>query len=161
MDRDVLLEHFGTLKTSLSFDLDFMDPSTASWESTRRCSEPTLDFETYAELSRPMRLEEGVDLAHRQGNPLFGFFPGEHAHFGFRREHRALHGDGVRVSRGIVRQDQNRGLATTHEVPCHGEDEVGVGLEHPGHEFVDRRHRDLGPLGSECRTPGLPEYAWV
>src|SRR2546426_8000381 len=64
-------------------------------------------------LSRPMRLEEGMDLAHRQGNPLFGFFPREHAHFGFRREHRALHSDGVRVGRDIVRQDQNRGLATT------------------------------------------------
>src|SRR5271155_5802951 len=33
-------------------------------------------------LSRPMRLEEGMDLAHRQGNPLFGLFPGEDAHFG-------------------------------------------------------------------------------
>src|SRR5438128_12629095 len=53
-------------------------------------------------LARPMRLEEGMDLAHRQGNPLFGFFPGEHAHFGFRRDHRALHGDGVRMARGIV-----------------------------------------------------------
>jgi hypothetical protein len=41
-------------------------------------------------LSRPMRLEEGMDLAHRQGNPLFGLFPGEDAHFGVRREHRAL-----------------------------------------------------------------------
>ena len=61
----------------------------------------------------------------------------------------------------IVRQNQNRGLATTDEIPCHGEDEVGVGLEHPGHEFVGRRHRDLGPLGSQCRTPGLPEYAWI
>jgi hypothetical protein len=73
-------------------------------------------------LGRPMRLEEGMDVAHRQGNPLFGFFPGEHAHFGVRREHRALHGDGVRVGRGIVRQHQNRGLAPTHEIPCHRED---------------------------------------
>jgi len=27
-------------------------------------------------LSRPMRVEEGMDLAHRQGNPLFGSFQG-------------------------------------------------------------------------------------
>src|SRR5580700_9056446 len=46
-------------------------------------------------LHRPMRLEEGMDVAHGQGNPLLRFFPGEHAHFGLRREHRALHGDGV------------------------------------------------------------------
>ena len=64
-------------------------------------------------------------LAHRQGNPLFGFFPGEHAHFGFRREHHALHGNGVRMGRNIVRQDQYRGLATAHEIACHGEHEVG------------------------------------
>src|SRR6266516_6613930 len=31
-------------------------------------------------LSRPMRLEEGMNLAHRQGNSLLGFFPGEDAH---------------------------------------------------------------------------------
>jgi hypothetical protein len=49
---------------------------------------------------RLMRLEEGMDLAHRQGNPLFGLFPGEDAHFGFRREHRALHGDGVKGAPG-------------------------------------------------------------
>jgi len=46
------------------------------------------------QLSRQMRLEEGMDLAHRQGNPLFGLFPGEDAHFGFRREHRAFHSGG-------------------------------------------------------------------
>src|SRR4029077_8999469 len=74
-------------------------------------------------LSRPMRLEEGMDLAHRQRNPLFGLFPGEDAHFGFRREHRALHGDGVWMSRDLVRQDQDRVLATTHEIAGHGEDE--------------------------------------
>src|SRR5438045_460774 len=54
-------------------------------------------------LSRPMRLEEGMNLAHRQGNPLFGLFPGEDADFRVRREHRAFHGDGVRMSRDIVR----------------------------------------------------------
>ena len=76
-----------------------------------------------------MRPEEGPYLAHRQGNRIRGLLPREHAHLGLRCKHRALHGDGVRVGRGIVRQDQNRGLATTHEIPCHGEDEVGVGLE--------------------------------
>jgi hypothetical protein len=56
-------------------------------------------------LSRPVRFEEGMDLAHSQGNPLFGLLPRVDAHLGFRREHRALHGDGVRVRRNIVRQD--------------------------------------------------------
>ena len=45
-------------------------------------------------LSRSMRLEEGMNLAHRQGNSFLGLFPGEYAHFRFRREHRALHRDG-------------------------------------------------------------------
>src|ERR1700688_2737636 len=48
-------------------------------------------------LSSLMRLEKGMDLSHGQRNPLFRLFPGEDAHFGFRREHHALHGDGVRV----------------------------------------------------------------
>ena len=73
-----------------------------------------------------MRPEEGTYLAHRQGNPLLGLLPREHAHFGLRREHRGLHGDGVRMRRDIVRQDQDGRLALTHEIACHGEDEVGV-----------------------------------
>src|SRR5215831_20726438 len=77
--------------------------------------------------SRPMRPQEGPYLAHCQGNPLLGLFPGEHAHFGLRREHRGLHGDGVWVGRDIVRQDQYRRLAIAHEIARHGEDEVGVG----------------------------------
>src|SRR5438445_5886467 len=54
-----------------------------------------------------MRLEEGMNLAHRQGDSLLGFFPREHAHFGLWREHRALHGDGVWVRGDLVRQDQD------------------------------------------------------
>jgi hypothetical protein len=44
-----------------------------------------------------MRLEEGMNLAHRQGNSLLGFFPGEHAHLGLWREHRVLHGPACRA----------------------------------------------------------------
>ena len=58
-----------------------------------------------------MRPEEGTYLAHRQGNPLLGLFPREHAHFGLRREHRGLHGDGVWMRGDIVGQDQYRRLA--------------------------------------------------
>ena len=75
-----------------------------------------------------------MNLAHRQGNSFLGFFPGEDAHLGFWREHRALHGDGVWVRRDVVRQDQDRVLTTTDEIVCHGEDEIGVGFEHLGHE---------------------------
>ena len=63
-----------------------------------------------------MRPEEGTYLAHRQGNPLLGLLPREHAYFGLRREHRGLHGDSVRMRRNIVRQDQYRRLAPAHEV---------------------------------------------
>jgi hypothetical protein len=55
--------------------------------------------------------EEGTYLAHRQGNPLLGLLPREHAHFGVWREHRGLHGDGVRMRRDIIRQDQYGRLA--------------------------------------------------
>ena len=50
------------------------------------------------------------------------------------------------VGGDVVRQDQDRVLATTHEIACHGEDEVGVRFEHLGHKLVGRLHRDLGPL---------------
>src|SRR6202049_664561 len=73
-----------------------------------------------------MRPEEGSYLAHRQGNPLLGLLPREHAHFGLWREHRCLHGDGVRMCRDIIRQDQYGRLAIAHEIACHGEDEVGL-----------------------------------
>jgi hypothetical protein len=76
-----------------------------------------------------MRLEERMNLAHRQGDSLLGFFPREHAHFGLGREHRALDGDGVGVRGDFVRQDQDWVLATPHEIACHGEDEIGVGFD--------------------------------
>ena len=103
-----------------------------------------------------MRPEERADLAHRQGNPLLGLLPRKHAHFGLRREHRGLHGDGVRMRRDIVRQDQHGRLAVAHEIARHGEDEVGIGAVHLGQEFVDHLHRDLGPaLGGQRRAPAL------
>src|SRR5207249_150890 len=100
-----------------------------------------------------MRPKEGTYLAHGQGNPLLGLLPREHAHFALRREHRALHGDRVWMRRDVVWQDQYGRLATAHEITRHGEDEVGVGAEHLGHEFLDHRHRDLGPTLDQFRTP--------
>src|SRR5437773_2559046 len=52
-----------------------------------------------------MRPEEGMYLAYREGTPLLGFLPREHAHFGLRRKHRGLHGDGVRMRCDIARTD--------------------------------------------------------
>src|SRR5215831_5424026 len=112
-------------------------------------------------LCRPMRFEEGMNLAHRQGNSFLGFFPGEDAHLGLWREHRALHGDGVWVRGNLVRENQDRVLATMDEIACHGEDEVRVGFEHPGHKLVGGLQCDLGPLRNQRRTPALPECARV
>ena len=39
-------------------------------------------------------------------------------------------------ARDIVRQNQDRVLATPHEIARHGEDEVRIGLEHFGYEIV-------------------------
>src|SRR5882672_4197755 len=103
--------------------------------------------------SRAMCPEEGTYLAHRQGNPLLGLLPREHAHFGLRREHCALHGDGVWMRRDVIRQDQYGRLAIAHEIARHGEDEVGVGAEHPGHEFLDHLGREIGPALDQFRTP--------
>src|SRR6202166_5241122 len=76
--------------------------------------------------SRPMRPQEGTYLAHRQWNPLLGLLPREHAHLGFRREHRGLHGDGVGMRRNIIGEDQHGRLAIAHEIACHGPDEIGI-----------------------------------
>src|SRR4029077_2985529 len=98
-----------------------------------QAAHPTLRWHTFSltdehrRLSRAMSPEEGMYLAHRQGNPLLGLLPREHAHFGVWREHRSFHGDGVRMRRDIVRQDQYGRLAIAHEIACHREDEVGVG----------------------------------
>src|SRR5919108_399859 len=53
----------------------------------------------------------------------------------------------------VVRQDQYRRLARTHEVARHGEDEVGVGTVHRSQEGVDHLHCDVGPAGAERRAP--------
>ena len=66
-----------------------------------------------------MRPKERPYLAHRQGNPLLGLLPREYAHFGLRREHRALHDDGVRMRRHVIRQDQYRRPAIAHEIARH------------------------------------------
>ena len=92
-------------------------------------------------------------MAHRQGNPLLGLLPWVHAHFGLRREHRGLHGDGVRMRRDIVRQDQDGRLTLTHEIACHGVDEVRVAAVHLGQKFFDCLHRDLGAALEQLRSP--------
>ena len=43
-----------------------------------------------------------------RGIRSLGSFHGKQAHFGFRRQHHGLHGDGVRMRRNVVRQDQYR-----------------------------------------------------
>src|SRR5262249_17365665 len=85
--------------------------------------------------SGSMRPQEGTYLAHRQWNPLFGLLPREHAHLGFRREHRGLHGDGVGMSRDVIGEDQYGCLAIAHKIACHGPDEVGIGAIHLGQKF--------------------------
>src|SRR5262245_66576224 len=64
--------------------------------------------------SEPMRPEEGTYLAHRQGNPLLRLLPWKHTHFCLGREHRGFHGEGVRMRRGIFRQDQYWSPAITN-----------------------------------------------
>ena len=79
--------------------------------------------------------QEGSDLAHCQRNPLLGFFPWENAYFGVWREHRGLHGHGVRMRGYIIRKNQHWRLAIAHEIACHGKDEVRIGAVHPWSEI--------------------------
>ena len=97
--------------------------------------------------------EKRTYLADRKGNSLLGLLPRVDAHFGLWREHRALHGDGVRVRRDVIRQDQYRRLAMAHEIARHSEDEVGIGAVHPGQELFDHLHCDVRPTLDQFRTP--------
>jgi hypothetical protein len=53
-----------------------------------------------------MRPEEAAHVAHRLLNVVRGVLPRVEAHFSLGRQTRGLHGDGVRVRRDVVRQDQ-------------------------------------------------------
>jgi len=44
-----------------------------------------------------MRAKQRTNLPNGQRNPFFGLLPWKHADFCLRREHRRLHGDGVRM----------------------------------------------------------------
>src|SRR5437667_3118630 len=100
-----------------------------------------------------MRPKEGTYLAYRYRNPLLGLLPRVHAHFGFRREHRGLHRNGIRMRRDIVRQDQYGRLAIAYEIARHGEDEIGFGAVHVRQIFFNHLHRDVGPALDQFRTP--------
>src|SRR5882724_796958 len=102
-----------------------------------------------------VRPKEVAHLAHRLGNQALRLLPGVEAHVGLRGQTHDLHGYGVWVRRDVVRQDQYRCLARTHEIARHGEDEVGVGAIHPVQEGVDHLHRDVGPAGAERWAPAL------
>src|SRR6185312_3824417 len=125
------------------------DPAVNMARSGNRIARPGLS------RSRPMRLKEGTYLAHRQRNPLLGLLPWEYTHLGLWREHRGLHGDGVRMRRDIIRQDQYGCLAIAHEIACHGEDEVGVRAVHLSQKFVDHLYSDFGTSLDQFRPPAL------
>jgi hypothetical protein len=104
---------------------------------------------------RLMRPEEGVYVAHCQGNLLLVLLPRVEAHLGVRRETHALHGHGVWVRRHVVRQDQYRRLAVAYEIARHGEDEVWIRAVHLFQKGVDHRHRDVGTAGAQPWGPGF------
>ena len=83
-----------------------------------------------------------MDLAHRQRNPSLGSFQGK---MSFRLSARAWRTPWRRRkgARDAVPQDQDRAL-TTHEIARHGEDEVGIGFEHPVHKLLGRLQRNSG-----------------
>src|SRR4029450_12300471 len=63
------------------------------------------------------------------------------------------------MRRDVIRQYEYGRLALAPEIARHGEDEVGVRAEHPGHELLDSLCRDLGPALNQLRTPS--RYAGV
>ena len=60
---------------------------------------------------RAMRLQESAHVAHCQRDPVFGFFPGVEAHLRPPCKRCRFHDGGIRMSRGVIRQDQNGRLA--------------------------------------------------
>src|SRR4029453_14014083 len=57
------------------------------------------------------------------------------------------------MRRDVIRQYEYGRLALPHEIARHGEDEVGVRAEHPGHELLDSLCRDVRPALDQLRTP--------
>jgi len=94
---------------------------------------------------RPMRLQERMDLTHRQGNPLLGLLPRVHTHFCLRREHSAFHRHLIWVRRDIVRENQQRILALAHEIARDGVDEVDVFVHFGAIVISGRRLTSSGP----------------
>ncbi|HWN49728.1 MAG TPA: hypothetical protein VNO18_07860 [Xanthobacteraceae bacterium] len=78
-------------------------PSDNLWRAAELASAALSYGHHRLSRSRPMRPEEGTDLAHRQRNPLLRFLPRVNAYLGIRREHRGLHGNGVGMRRDIIK----------------------------------------------------------
>ena len=112
------------------------------------------DIAVHAAAGRCARRKERIWRTAR-GIRSFGSFHGNMLTSAFGASIAAFHGDGVRVRRDIVGQDQHRRLAIAHEIARHREDEVGIGAVHLGEELVDRLHRDVGPLRDQRRAPAL------
>ena len=104
---------------------------------------------------RAMGPQEGADVAHCQRDLVRGVLPRVEADLRVWSEMDALHRDGVGVRRDVVRQYQDRRLATLHEIARHGVDEIGVVPVHLGQERVDHRHRDIGPAFEFSPPPGM------
>src|SRR5437899_3091321 len=96
---------------------------------------------SYGLWHRPVRAQEGADLAHRERHPLFRLLPRKQADFSVRRQQRAFHGDRVRMRGDVIGQDQDRRPALANEIARHGEDEIRIGAIHPRQEFLGHLHR--------------------
>jgi hypothetical protein len=59
--------------------------------------------------------QESAHVALGQGKPVFALFPGVEAHLRARCKQSRLHSDGIRMSRDVIRQDQN-GLALRRSI---------------------------------------------
>jgi len=109
-----------------------------------------------AALSIRMRLEEGMNLAHRQGIRLpFGFFSkGTFFTSAFGASHRAppsIASERYGCAGTSSGQAQDGVcISITHESACHGETKSGVVFETPGHKLVGGCIVNLRPLSNSA-----------
>src|SRR5437764_11610064 len=103
--------------------------------------------------SSPMRLEERLDLAHGNRNPLRRLLPRIQTDLGLRRQRRRFHRYRERMRRHIVRENEYWRLAALHEVTADGEDEVGIGAEHLRQISLDRVGAHVGAALEKVGCP--------
>src|SRR5215813_5194737 len=100
-----------------------------------------------------VRLQERPDMLDDLPDGVLGLLPRVDRRLRVGGEAHDLHRDCERMRWDVVRQDQHRGPAGSHEVARGCEDEVGRRAVEVVQIALDHLHRDVGPPRAEGRSP--------